>query len=85
MVGSKSKYAIFAECKWKKEKLGLQEYERLVDRSKLIQKDKTREYYLFSKSRFTQNLTEKAKNCEEIHLIGLNNLLILGKKGENSK
>ena len=51
---------VFAECKWKTTKVGLSDYARLVQRSTLLLKGEQAEYWLFSKSGFSDEL-RKAK------------------------
>lgn len=49
---------IFAECKWRSTKVGLSDYARLVQRSTIVKKGEQAEYWLFSKSGFTDELRE---------------------------
>ncbi len=49
---------VFAACKWRTTKVGLSDYARLVQRSTLLLKGEQTEYWLFSKSGFTDELKE---------------------------
>lgn len=58
IVASNTENALFAECKWKNEPLGLPILETLQRRSHLTQKSKAAEYFLFSKSGFTKDFQQ---------------------------
>lgn len=60
--------ALFAECKWKNEKMDLDVLETLIGRSKLFRYTKVY-YYLFSKSGFTKGCMEKAKEMGNVTLV----------------
>lgn len=60
--------ALFAECKWTKEKIDVTILELLVERSKLFQY-KNVHYYLFSKSGFTQGCKERALEIGNVILV----------------
>ena len=63
-----SESALFAECKWRNEKVDLDILETLIGRSKLFRYTKVH-YYLFSKSGFTKGCMEKAKEMENVTLV----------------
>ena len=52
--------ALFGECKWTNEKVGLGVLETLIERSNLFAYQK-KHFFLFSKSGFTKGCIEKAK------------------------
>ncbi len=60
--------ALFAECKWKNEKVDLGVLETLVKRSELFNY-KTKHYYLFSKSGFTKGFEDRAKEMGNVRLV----------------
>lgn len=60
--------ALFAECKWRNEKVDLDILETLVGRSKLFRYTKVH-YYLFSKSGFTKGCIEKAEEMGNVSLV----------------
>lgn len=60
--------ALFAECKWRNEKVDLDILETLVGRSKLFRYTKVH-YYLFSKSGFTKGCMEKAEEMGNVSLV----------------
>lgn len=62
------KTALFAECKWTKEKIDCNVLETLIERSELFPyKDK--HYFLFAKSGFTKGCLEAAKALENVVLL----------------
>ncbi|MBQ9768120.1 MAG: ATP-binding protein [Lachnospiraceae bacterium] len=60
--------ALFGECKWTNEKVGLGVLETLLQRSKLFPYSKT-QLYLFSKSGFTKGCTELAEEIGNVTLV----------------
>lgn len=60
--------ALFAECKWRNEKIDLDILETLIGRSKLFRYTKVH-YYLFSKSGFTKGCMEKAEEMGNVTLV----------------
>ena len=60
--------ALFAECKWRNEKVDMEVLETLVERSKLFHYQK-KHYYLFSKSGFTKGCQERAAELENVTLV----------------
>jgi AAA+ ATPase superfamily predicted ATPase len=63
----KNKDAVFAECKWKNEKIDLAVLEKLILKSKIF-KYKNNYFYLFSKSGFTKAVYDKAEENKKIRL-----------------
>ena len=63
-----SESALFAECKWRNEKVDVDILETLIDRSKLFHYTKVH-YYLFSKSGFTKRCIEHAKELNNVTLV----------------
>lgn len=61
--------AIFCECKWKKELTGIGVYKKLVEKSKLVKGYNPEKYILFSKSGFTQALSEHTKKDGRLELV----------------
>lgn len=73
IVGLSKDNGIYCECKYRNEKVGIDVYEKLVERSRLIPRSH-QYYYLFSKSGFTEGLMEMARIKPEIKLIGFEDL-----------
>ena len=63
-----SESALFAECKWRNEKVDLDILETLIERSRLFRYTKVH-YYLFSKSGFTKGCVEKAEDMGNVTLV----------------
>lgn len=63
-----SNQAIFAECKWRNEKVDRDVLETLVDRSGLFHYTKVH-YYLFAKVGFTKDCIEKAEEMGNVTLV----------------
>ena len=74
-----SESALFAECKWRNEKVDLDILETLIARSKLFRYTKVH-YYLFSKSGFTKGCMEKAKEMGNVTLVSYADIIALMKK-----
>ena len=74
IMGIDKNAALFAECKWTNEKVGLGVLETLVERSNLFNyKDK--HFYLFSKSGFTKGCTDKAAEMGNVTLVRYDEIL----------
>lgn len=71
--------ALFAECKWRNEKVDLDILETLIDRSKLFHYTKVH-YYLFSKSGFTKGCMEKAEEMGNVSLVSYADIITSMKK-----
>lgn len=66
--------ALFAECKWRNEKVDLDVLETLIRRSELFHYTK-KHYYLFSKTSFTRGCEEKAQAMENVTLVCYKDIL----------
>lgn len=75
IVGAGEKVALFGECKWRTGKTASDELDKLVRRSANLLAEREREYFLFSKSGFTEGLREKAGRMGNVTLAALNDLL----------
>jgi len=64
---------IIGSCKFKNEKIGVDELELLQNYAKVFGKGKKYHYYIFSKSGFTSTLEERAHN-DEVKLIKLEDM-----------
>ena len=73
IVGLSKDNGIYCECTYRNEKVGVDVYEKLVERSRLIPSNH-QYYYLFSKSGFTEGLIEMAQVKPEIKLVGFEDL-----------
>lgn len=69
-----SESALFAECKWRNERVDIDILETLVRRSKLFRYTKVH-YYLFSKSGFTKGCAEKAAESGNVTLVSYAEIL----------
>ena len=66
--------ALFAECKWRNEKVDLDILDTLIDRSKLFRYRKVH-YYLFSKSGYTKGCMEKAVKMGNVTLVSYEDIV----------
>lgn len=73
LVGLSAEAAIYAECKYRNERMEVETLTTLQRRSQLILKSQ-QHYFLFSKSGFTKALQEKATGDNSIHLVTLQDL-----------
>jgi AAA+ ATPase superfamily predicted ATPase len=69
-----SESALFAECKWRNEKVDSEVLETLIERSKLFRYKKVH-YYLFSKSGFSKGCIEKAEGMGNVTLVSYKDML----------
>ena len=75
IMGEESKStALFAECKWRNEKVDVGVLEKLVERSKLFHYSKVN-FYIFSKSGFTSGCKELAKRMGNVSLIDFSQIV----------
>ena len=74
-----SESALFAECKWRNEKVDLDILETLIERGKLFRYTKVH-YYLFSKSGFTKGCMEKAEEMGNVSLVSYADIIGAMKK-----
>lgn len=73
-----SSSAIFAECKWRQEKVDLDVLETLIDRSGLFHYSKVH-FFLFSKCGFTKGCMEKAEEMGNVTLVSYADIMqVLG-------
>ena len=63
--------AIFGECKWKNELVGIGVLNDLMEKSELLKQFKNKHYMLFSKSGFTNELVEAAGKMGNVGLVDL--------------
>ena len=73
--------ALFAECKWRNEKVDLDILETLIGRSKLFRYT-TVHYYLFSKSGFTKGCMEKTEEMGNVTLVSYADIVASMKKSD---
>ena len=66
--------ALFAECKWKKEKVDLDVLETLISRSRLFHY-LHKHYFIFSKSGFTKGCMEKAEELGNVSLVSYEDII----------
>ena len=67
---------IFGECKWRNEKLDISVLNGLKEKADTFSKNRANTYYmLFSKTGFTDSLTDKAKSDSSIILVDLNEIM----------
>ena len=60
--------AIFAECRWTNEKVGVDVLDTLIDRSHLF-RYKSNHLYLFAKNSFTISCVDKSKSMGNVTLV----------------
>ncbi|HAN09139.1 MAG TPA: ATPase [Clostridiales bacterium] len=76
IVGNNRNKYVFAECKWKNEKMKLGVYKDLVRKSELVTSTATEKYYyLFSKSGFEEALMQESRKDKKIQLISLEDII----------
>lgn len=73
IVGFGDDFAIFGECKFRNEVCNIGVFNKLLERSHLINVEK-RFYYIFSKSGFTKKMIETEKERNDLTLIALDDL-----------
>jgi AAA+ ATPase superfamily predicted ATPase len=66
--------AIFGECKWKNEPMGIGILKGLSEKSEIFKQYKDKFYMLFSKSGFTKELKDAAAKMENVELVDLRKL-----------
>jgi AAA+ ATPase superfamily predicted ATPase len=74
VVATAEKSAIFGECKWTKELVGVELLNDVKRKSAIFNLFEKKYYYLFSKSGFTDNLQKIAKEENNIMLVSLNDI-----------
>lgn len=65
------KQAIFGDCKWRNEMLGMCTLNALIDKSKNFTKYKDKFYILFSKSGFTEEVYLTSKEMSNLELVDI--------------
>ena len=66
--------ALFAECKWRNEKVDLDVLETLISRSQLFHYP-IKHYFIFSKSGFTKGCMEKAGELGNVSLVSYKDII----------
>ena len=66
--------AIFGECKWQNEPIGIAVLNELIEKSEVLKQYKNKYYMLFSKSGFTKDLEETAAAMDHVGLVDLKKL-----------
>ena len=66
--------ALFAECKWRNEKVDLEVLETLLERGEMFSYKK-KHYYVFSKSGFTKGCEERAEELGNVTLVAYEKML----------
>lgn len=66
---------IFGECKWRNQKVGINVLNQLIKKSEDNFSAKLSEYYLFSKSGFTEELLTYEKNHSNVSLVNLDDII----------
>lgn len=68
------KDAIFGECRWRNEPVGINVFHELVEKSMLFKQYKNKYYYLFSKTGFTKELKDTCLKMNNLELVDLRKL-----------
>ena len=68
IVGVADDFTVFGECKWQAKKVTMKVLNDLIEKSKKIEAD-NKKYILFSKSGFSKELINFAKNRDDIILV----------------
>lgn len=74
IVGLNGDDYIFAECKWRKQKCSVKHLNDLIQKIDDNFRYVNKQVYIFSKSGFTDDLTEAVKNNREVQLAKMMNL-----------
>ena len=74
IMGTDKDSALFGECKWTNEKVGLCVLETLVERSNLFHYKK-KHFYLFAKTGFTKDCMDKAKEMGNVTPVSYEEIL----------
>jgi uncharacterized protein len=75
IIATNNSEAIFCECKWRNEKTGLEVFENLKKRAKLLSQYDPKKYIIFSKSGFSSTLLKESRANTQLELININNIL----------
>lgn len=74
IMGTDKDSALFGECKWTNEKVGIGVLETLVERSKLFNY-KENHFYLFAKTGFTKGCIDRANEVGNVTLVTYEDML----------
>ncbi|MFZ5967529.1 MAG: ATP-binding protein [Bacillota bacterium] len=74
VLAQSSNEAIFGECKWRNEPVGIKVLNALIDKSEFLNQYENKYYMLFSKSGFTKDLEDAAANMDNVELVDLGKL-----------
>ena len=66
--------AIFGECKWRNELIGINVLDSLIDKSKFFNQFEDKYYILFPRSGFTKELMNAAAHMNNVELLEINKL-----------
>lgn len=66
--------ALFAECKWRNEKVDVEVINTLIERGELFHYLE-KHYFVFSKSGFMENALEYARQNSKVHLVDFNHMI----------
>ena len=78
IVANEGKDYLICECKWRNEKLDLSVLKGLKEKADAFMKKRNNTWYvLFSKSGFTDAVTNEAKNDDHIILVDLHDIINL--------
>jgi len=67
-------HAIFGECKWKNEPMGISVLNDLIEKSGILKQYESKFYMLFSKSGFSNALISRAEEMANVELVDLNKM-----------
>ena len=84
IVGLGEEAAIYGECKYRHDPVGMDTLQKLMERSQLVTRDR-KFFYLFSNSGFTNTLLNQAKNHETLRLFTLDDLYQIPENGQQSQ
>ena len=71
ILATSGNMAIFGECKWRNELLGVNVLNDLIEKSGVLTQYQDKYYMLFSKSGFTKELLDKASTMDNVELVDL--------------
>ena len=68
IVADNKESALFAECKWTREDVGIEVLDTLVERSELFRYAR-KFYYLFAKAGFSSDIQSRAAQMDNVSLV----------------
>ena len=74
---------LVAECKWKNEKMGADQLDKLNKRARLVGADETTPRWLFSRSGFTAGCAELANQMGNARLIAFGDMVASSCKNQH--